>query len=501
MTRRPRVRWAGLSQLSQLRDIVDGVTKRGPKRMAFELLQPTQRRARTAEACSAVTAVLDALKVPLTALIPRPSTPPAALLHLSTSERDRIRTVGPTLRIPCEQSIIELKRWLAKQYATETSAFQDPDCGGAYISDPITLVNHLAASSPFLAVGGDAGGGHVKLGITYRSAAGTQQFAALVVFSGKDTSDELCALTQLDGLTPFTGASAAHASIWSLLQALIDGHPNAFLNGDWPFLCVVLGLKNASSKNPCPICSISSSNLLGTAKYRGKNNNPSALPASQQLLRIAPERIVPMPLHLYLGLSNRLIIDAMGDLFDEKLVTKSVARIKTVHSAGKGGSSDLYDLNGAEIRKYIKRECPAALLASGGDSLTAEQRSRHGIFTRWLEQLHKSLLHDDDWTPDAIEAWRAVVDDVQLAWQTETGQNPFPKLHMLRHTLEFAERHRMLGRVSEAQIESFHAKFGQLFHHNHRNMASDTSERIRRSLADTTLHAVQPLLLASPSLL
>lgn len=163
------------------------------------------------------------------------------------------------------------------------------------------------------------------------------------------------------------------------------------------------------------------------------------------------------------------------------------------------GASELYDLNGAEIRKYIKRACPAALLASGGDSLTAEERSRHGIFTRWLQQLHKSLLHDDDWTPDAIEAWRAVVDDVQLAWQSETGQNPFPKLHMLRHTLEFAERHRMLGRVSEAQIESFHAKFGQLFHHNHRNMASDTSERIRRSLADTTLRAVQPLLLAAPS--
>jgi hypothetical protein len=493
--------WAGLShqQLSQLRNIVDGVNSRGPKRMAFEQLQPTQRRARTDEARSAVTAVLNALKVPLAALIPRPSTPPAALLHLSTSERDRIRTVGPTLRIPCEQSIIELKRWLAKQYATETSAFQDPDCGGAYISDPVTLVNHLASSSPFLAVGGDAGGGHVKLGITYHSSAGTQQFAALLVFSGKDTSDELCALTQLDGLTPFTGASAAHTSIWSVLQSLIATHPNAFLNGDWPFLCVVLGLKNASSKHPCPICGISSSNLLGTAKYRSALNNPSALPASQRLLRIAPERIVPTPLHLYLGLSNRLILEAFGAIFGEQLVADSVARIKTVHSAGKGGASDLYDLNGSEVRKYITRECPAALLASGGDSLTAEQRSRHGIFTRWLHQLHASLLHDDDWTPDAIEAWRAVVDDVQLAWQSETGQQPFPKLHMLRHTLEFAERHRMLGRVSEAQIESFHAKFNALFHHNHRNMTGDTSERIRRSLADTALHAVQPLLLASPS--
>lgn len=55
----------------------------------------------------------------------------------------------------------------------------------------------------------------------------------------------------------------------------------------------------------------------------------------------------------------------------------------------------------------------------------------------------------------------------------------------------------MLGRVSEAQIESFHAKFNELFHIYHHNMA--TSERIRRSLTDTTLHAVQPLL-TTPSL-
>ena len=64
---------------------------------------------------------------------------------------------------------------------------------------------------------------------------------------------------------------------------------------------------------------------------------------------------------------------------------------------------------------------------------------------------------------------------------------------MLRHSLEFAERYRFLGRASEAQIESYHYQFKTLFNQNHLNMAHNEPERLRRCLADTTLHAVQPL--------
>ena len=32
----------------------------------------------------------------------------------------------------------------------------------------------------------------------------------------------------------------------------------------------------------------------------------------------------------------------------------------------------------------------------------------------------------------------------------EAGPDAFPQLHMLRHSLDFAERHRFLGRASEA---------------------------------------------------
>ena len=63
---------------------------------------------------------------------------------------------------------------------------------------------------------------------------------------------------------------------------------------------------------------------------------------------------------------------------------------------------------------------------------------------------------------------------------------------MLKHTLEFVETHRCLGRASEAQIESYHAQFNLRYNHNHRNLSHQPADRQRRVLADTALQAVQP---------
>jgi hypothetical protein len=170
--------------------------------------------------------------------------------------------------------------------------------------------------------------------------------------------------------------------------------------------------------------------------------------------------------------------------------------INTIHSAGCSGKSDLYDLNGPEISKWIKRECSATLLttAAASSPLPAATTASHSILTRWLQQLHHSLLHSNDWTTADIDAWRSVVSDIHQHWRAETSINPFPKLHMLHHSVEFAERHRFLGRVSEAQIESYHASFNALFHKQHRNQSGNTSERLRRSLADASLRAIQPFI-------
>jgi hypothetical protein len=93
-----------------------------------------------------------------------------------------------------------------------------------------------------------------------------------------------------------------------------------------------------------------------------------------------------------------------------------------------------------------------------------------------------------------VQLRSAVAEAEQQTGCPLTAIQPFPKLHMLRHSLEFAERYHFLGRASEAQIESFHAHFNARFHRQHRNQAAHTAERLRRALADATLRAVQPLI-------
>jgi hypothetical protein len=463
----------------------------------YESLQPTQRWKRRKKAQAAVAEVLEETGVPLEAIHAPPIASPAELIHLPTSIREQIRTV-PSLHIPCEQSMINCKQLLATSHATETGTF----AGGAFITDPVRFVSVLCAQSPFIAVGGDAGGGHTKLGVTYSipspTAANpdktTQHFACLLVYEGSDSWLELqdC---RAEGLTPFVGDSAAFPHIWAVLQHFIDTR-GAFLNGDWCFINAVLGLMAPSATHPCPICIISKSSLLHSARYRTPADKHSIDRTHQPLLTTPPERIVPTPLHLFLGISNRIILDAFSELLGKERIEAALKSVTTVHSAGCSGASDLHDLNGPEIRKWIKRECSATLLtaAAASSTLTAATRASHSILTRWLQQLHDCLLHKDDWGPEDIEAWRSVVDDIWQHWPAEAKSQPFPKLHMLRHAVDFAERHRFLGRASEAQIESFHASFNALFHKQHRNQSSNTAERLRRSLADATLRAVQPSL-------
>jgi hypothetical protein len=454
----------------------------------YDSLRPTQRRERRRLGRAAVEAALESVGCPPAALQLQPPTAPAELIHLPTAVRQQIRSI-PSLHIPCEQSMIACKQQLASAHATETGTF----AGGAFVTDPVRFVSVLCAQSPFIAVGGDAGGGRCAIGVTY-SHQSTQHFAALLVYEGGDSWMELqdC---RADGLTRFTGDSAVFPHIWAVLQHFIDSH-TAFLNGDWCFINAVLGLMAPAATHPCPICIVSKNNLLGMSRYRTAADKHSRAAGQAPLLTILPERIVPTPLHLFLGISNRIILDAFSELFSKELVEETLKTITTIHSAGCGGKSDLYDLNGPEISKWIKKQCSASMMANASASspIPAATTASHSILSRWLQQLHHCLLRSDDWTTADIDAWRSVVSDIHSNWRVETSINAFPKLHMLHHTVDFAERHRFLGRASESQLESFHASFNSLFHEHHLNMGGNTAERLRRSLADATLRAVQPTL-------
>jgi hypothetical protein len=288
------------------------------------------------------------------------------------------------------------------------------------------------------------------------------------------------------------GASAPFLHIFQILQHLINTR-NAFLNGDWLFLNVVLGLKNANAKHPCPICIVTDASFLRSARYRLPADKHSHNTHQPALLVIPSDRIVPTPLHVFLGISNRIIMKVFPGLLGEEAVLKAVRSIKTVHSAGCGGLSDLWDLNGQEISKWVKKKCSSKLIKASAAS--AETKSSHSILSSWLVKMHHSLLRVKEWTAADLDSWRATVADIHAHWVAETNIAPFPKLHMLHHTVDFAERYRFLGRASEAQIESYHAAFNQLFHYNHRNLSSNTPERLRRSLARTTTRSMRATVL------
>lgn len=446
---------------------------------AYESLKPTQRWERRTKARAAVETVLKDIGCPLAAIArPVPCTP-TKVIHLSPAERQRTRTIRPFL-LPSERTMRQSLERYATTHATETRTFAK----GSYITDPLRYVSVLCAQATFLAVGGDCGGGHCKLGVTF-GMNGKQHFAALLVFDGGDKYEDLRALL-VEGTTRFVGASAPYTNIFQILQYLIDTQ-KAFLNGDWLFLNVVLGLKNANAKHPCPICIVSDASFLRSARYRLPKDKHSLNRLQPALLVIPSDRIVPAPLHVFLGLSNRIIMKVFPGLFGEEAVLKAVRSIKTVHSAGCSGLSDLWDLNGQEITKWLKKKCSEGVLKGAAASgVPAEARATHSILADWLVKMHHALLHAKDWTAADIDEWRTTVADIHAHWVSETGIEPFPKLHMLHHTVDFAERYRFLGRASEAQIESYHASFNQLFHYNHRNMSSNTPERLRRSLARAT---------------
>ena len=147
-------------------------------------------------------------------------TTPEELLHLTTAERERIRTI-PSLHIPCEQTIIACKKLLATSCATETGTFAN----GAYVTDPVRFVSVLCVQSPLLVVGGDTGDQLTKVGVTYLDEEKTQQFAALLVYKGKDDYTDLDTLNEVDAAT-----RATHSILSRWLQSL---HDHLLHKGEW----------------------------------------------------------------------------------------------------------------------------------------------------------------------------------------------------------------------------------------------------------------------------
>ena len=353
------------------------------KRKAYDELGPAQRSVRRKLGRTA----LAEIGVLASALcVKEQHLSPLELLTLSTATRRRIRSVKELRKhIPGEKKMAECKKTLALTHGTEIATFtfrsskakeSDEDVIGAYVTDPLRLLRIVSAGSAFLSVGGDKGGEFTKLaeGVT-DTVKQIQHFLPLLVFEGSDHYDDLQALRTLE-ITTFCGESQEQ-NIFSVLQYIID-HYKAFLNGDWPFISCILAHKGHAATYPCPICIVDKKSLLSSAIYRRPADGNSLHHVHDAFLVIPPERIVPTPLHLFLGISNRIIFNAYKELVGEQALTQIISAVKSKHSAGCGGLSDLYSLMDLKLPVGSSRSAvrTSQLLPRRGQMLLSSVRTR-----------------------------------------------------------------------------------------------------------------------------
>jgi hypothetical protein len=110
----------------------------------------------------------------------------------------------------------------------------------------------------------------------------------------------------------------------------------------------------------------------------------------------------------------------------------------------------------------------------------------------WMKSLYDFLLHSRVWTEAEVHQFRTFQTTIWRDWTKVTGFAPTPKLHMLYHCVEFAAEHRVLGRYSEAQLESCHADANRAFENVHKNKINEPTVRVRRTLVTLLLKQLIP---------
>jgi len=479
--------------------------------------QETQRRERLQLLGDAA----EALAIPRSYVQAPPRPAAADLYHKPNYQLQALRSDIP---LPAHSTIQQYRLQQAPLGGTQTRTFvtqrDGTDIHVSYLTDPQLFILKHAAQSKWLAVGGDKGGPATKIGITYERN-GHMAYVPLVVSTGKDDWTGLSVLGQSPSLFQFTGCSSHFTSYLAVLQWVINGLA-AFLNGDWNAINAFLGLSTPAATWGCPICLAPCQDRLTTAPLRSELQlqadlllmlGGDAVPfanhslVNMPLLKVPTERIVPLPLHIFLGLANLIILEVYPTIVSEATVREHVAAVKRRHVEGMLGAESVFQLTGPELSRWVKQERDEALARHASTLFPPRTRVRFVLSSQRQHQqplsltppaarirtmgswhlLHDLLLHRDKWTPDDVDTLEAVQQDIWKRWERVTLRPPTPKVHMLKHTVEFARRFKVLGLLSEAHLEACHAPFNKAYNHTHRNCAHDEAQRLRRSHVEILL--------------
>jgi hypothetical protein len=440
-------------------------------------------------------------------------------------DNHQLKALRDVFPLPSHTHINKKRVEMAQQYGCGTSAFSTKVRGEsqlihvAYITDPVTLMQHFKDNTAKLnkdskwkcVVGVDKGGDLTKIGITYPTDRIERNkvvwdFLPFVITTGNDDWDGLSVLHS--SMFQFSGLTTGYSDYHQYLQALLND-PAVCFGGDWNSINAAFGLSTASASYPCFACTVHLRNLLTIAPPRTEDqvaintlyvlDHPSTVPNMNHSLVRLPHlivpftRIVPTPLHVFLGLANRLV-DGFVDYTSVEFISSLRAEVKG--HAEPTGASNIYALNGPQLAKWIKGgytdRVVQEYLRSHSEIFSLKVLIRIRTAGEWMKQLHDYLLHSREWTSDEIVTFGQLKDSMWKNWTKITGDAPTPKLHMLQHCVEFATRHHFLGRYSEAQLESCHADANRAYEQVHQNKINDPQVRVKRTLVTLITKQVIP---------
>jgi len=196
------------------------------------------------------------------------------------------------------------------------------------------------------------------------------------------------------------------------------------------------------------------------------------------------EHVVPLPLHIYLGLGQQLMDMVDDELIAEAdrmdylaLITQCKGTPLGVYSAQKYTSA--MSFNGGELKKLID-----------GDNLPVPinriSNEETCIYLHLLHQAVRSLrlflLSNDSFDAQQLYDFNELVTFIGDTWPRRKLRVK-PKVHMLFHCVEFVRQHHALGRYGEGPIESCHHDVHFTFE-NHGNSGGNLVSKQRRLHSD-----------------
>ena len=430
-------------------------------------------------------------------------------------DNHQLKALREVFPIPSHTSINKERRRWASKYGCGTEAFTT-NVRVAYITDPMSILNHFQAVTALntsqwrCVVGIDKGGNLTKIGITYPTDRFERNqviwdFCPFILTTGNDDWDGLNIMHS--NQFHFTSLSSGYSDYTQVFQKILDDRGGLF-GGDWNSSNAVLGLSTASASHPCFACTVHRSNLLTIAPPRSENqvalntlyvvDHPSTVPnMNLSMVRIPHltvpySNIVPTPLHVFLGLCNR-VVEFFKKYSSEEFISSLKAEARG--HAQVTGAATVYDLNGPQLSRWIRRNFVDRVVQeclSKYDRLPVSGMMRIRKAGEWMTNLHDYLLHSRTWSADEVDKFRQLKDSMWADWTKITGDAPTPKLHMLHHCVEFVANHGVLGRYSEAQLESCHADANRAFERVHMNVIHQPPLRLKRTLVTVVTKQLSP---------